>query len=73
MSRASLITRLLADLYDRQRPAVSTKNKLIQKYLFMRDSVTVADAYTGTLQTPPFKWAPVTSGTKLRWGASQWR
>lgn len=72
MSRESLITKLLGDLYDRQRPAVSSRNKTLQKFLFARDSVTVGDAYTSTLRTPPFKYAP-TSGTKLRYGAGQWR
>lgn len=72
MSRASLITKLLADLYDRQRPAASSRNKLLQKYLFMRDSITTADTYTPTLRTPPFRYAP-TAGTKLRWGQGQYR
>ncbi len=74
MSRADIISRLLAELYDRQRPTRPSQNKSLTKSLFPSDVVAVTDTQTLTAHTPPFKWAPVTGvHEKLVWGQGQWR
>ncbi len=73
MSRESLISKLLAELYDRQRPAASAKNKTLQKFTFAADYVKVADVFTATLGTAPFRYAPVVTGSKLIYGQGSWK
>lgn len=73
MSRSEIIGRLLAELYDRQRAPATSQNKSLTKSLFPIDAVALADETTQTLKTPPFKYAPVTTGTKLVIGQGQYR
>lgn len=73
MSRSDIIGRLLAELYDRQRAPATSQNKSLTKSLFPIDTVALADEATLTPKTPPFKYAPVSSGEKLIYGQGQWK
>ena len=63
---------LLADLTTRQEQIPSSRNRPINLYSMNNETVNLAEAFTSTTRTPPFKWSDGVSADRLIWGEGQW-
>ena len=66
---------IISDLYTRQRENEPNRNRIVQKYQSVADSVALSsDTVTATLATPPYHWATdaASTATDMIWGLSEW-
>lgn len=66
---------IIADLYTRQREDEPNRNRVVQKYASINDTVTLStETVTTTVATPPYHWATdaASTATDLIWGLSEW-
>lgn len=66
---------ILADLYTRQRERDPNRNRLVQKYASVNDTVALSsDVITTTVVTPPYHWATdaASTATDAVWDLFEW-
>lgn len=66
---------LLADLYTRAREPEANKNRVVQKYASVMDTVTLSsDTVTTSVLQAPFHWATDAASTAsdLIWDFGEW-
>ena len=66
---------ILADLYTRQREDEPNRNRIVQKYVSVSDTVFLSiDTVTATVATPPYHWATdaASTATDMIWSLFEW-
>ncbi|MCR4338327.1 MAG: hypothetical protein NUW01_00410 [Gemmatimonadaceae bacterium] len=66
---------IISDLYTRQRETEPNRNRIVQKYASVNDTVSLSsDTVTATVATPPYHWATdaASTATDMVWGLSEW-
>ncbi len=66
---------IISDLYTRQRENEPNRNRIVQKYASIQDSVALSsDTVTATLATPPYHWATdaASTATDMIWDLFEW-
>ncbi len=66
---------VIADLYTRQRADEPNRNRVVQKYASVNDTVSLSsDTVTTTVATPPYHWATdaASTATDAVWSLFEW-
>ncbi len=66
---------IISDLYTRQRENEPNRNRVVQKYQSVADTVALSsDTVTATVATPPYHWATdaASTATDMIWDLFEW-
>ncbi len=66
---------IISDLYTRQRENEPNRNRVVQKYQSVNDTVSLSsDTVTTTVATPPYHWATdaASTATDAVWSLFEW-
>jgi hypothetical protein len=73
-SGQTTLTDILIDLIGKENKNIEINpNEVIQRFRNLLDTFEVTDEITDVIQgTPPYAWAPVTTGNEGKWNFATW-